>query len=695
MSYVDTPVTASWAYFALMTFTLLCLAHLLRLALSGDFSYVRDFFRPWLITAVTLLVLFTGLAAWERSRLPQAQPLALPDCSQGRVELPRQAYGAETPWVVLSNGDLLHLSGQPRLWRADAQPFTLSYRGWNKEMSALGLPGGQVLLAGAKAQTDSGIGAELQVYAPCRQEVVRRVPMAVAREGATLLRLNAQQALLLGGYEVSEEERRLSARVELIDLEDFSSTALPSMQAPRYRPVALLLADGRLLVLGGEDEAALGRQAQRAEVFDFTSRQWRPGGELKPARRGLSAQQLADGRVLALGQSIGEPASQALLWHPGQGQWSPGPEPLAGRLLHLLPGPQGSVLAAGDGAGPERLHSDGLRWYPLSTPDVHDAVLLRPWGPEKLAWLRPEGALELQQGRKLSVDWARLAQAGGEAAAELALPSGLVLKVGGFKSLPGQYRYDDVDEDACDEADCDEEVAPGLKRSATSFALGLTRLYSPKEEQWSLGLPLNLPRSGHVLRALPDGRVLALGGLGRSRREVLPAELWHPQTLGWSVLPELLINPHQAGRSLVLADGSLLFFEDDGLLVAIKRWDGKQVATLGQLPRRRIHFASWRVPDGRVLIFGGLESSSSLPEAPACAGCPARQVSVDAPNRPAPALVWDMPSRSFVPTTGPQFLLLPQGQFLAQTQEQGLVRFEADRGSLVFDPQTLQWSPGE
>ncbi|MFG5777349.1 kelch repeat-containing protein [Comamonas sp. J-3] len=73
--------------------------------------------------------------------------------------------------------------------------------------------------------------------------------------------------------------------------------AAASMAGARDSHTATLLADGRVLVTGGDNNGALAT----SELYDPASNSWSAGGNLKTARIAHTATLLSDGKVLVTG----------------------------------------------------------------------------------------------------------------------------------------------------------------------------------------------------------------------------------------------------------------------------------------------------------------------------------------------------------------------------------------------------------
>jgi Kelch motif/Galactose oxidase, central domain len=131
-----------------------------------------------------------------------------------------------------------------------------------------------------------------------------------------------------------------------------ATDALPTAAA-RYgqHDSAVLLDSGRVLVAGGADGASAAL-AQTA-VYDPAAGTWKPGGTLHAPRRLHTMTRLADGTVLAAGglggsSATGPGLAAAELFDPATGAWTATgkmTEPRWGHSAALLP--DGSVLVAG------------------------------------------------------------------------------------------------------------------------------------------------------------------------------------------------------------------------------------------------------------------------------------------------------------------------------------------------------------
>ncbi len=159
---------------------------------------------------------------------------------------------------------------------------------------------------------------------------------------------------------------------ELWDPLTGSSSTADNLIAPRVVPTATLLADGRVLVIGGYGEVSgsFGPLAS-AEIYDPSSVTWSGAGEMLTSRVGYTATVLSDGRVLVAGGASvpgGVPDRATEIYDPSTGSWSRAADTIERRERYtatLLK--DGRILIAG-GAGTSGL---GGR-PPLTSAEVYD-----------------------------------------------------------------------------------------------------------------------------------------------------------------------------------------------------------------------------------------------------------------------------------------------------------------------------------
>jgi len=369
-----------------------------------------------------------------------------------------------------------------------------------------------------------------------------------------------------------------------------------------------LLADGKVLVTGGEDSQ--GGVLDATESYDPASDRWSAGGPLFQARSGHSATLLADGTVLVTGGNDGRGGVLAdpERFDPETGRWSrvapEGPAPPAARSQHtatLLA--DGTVLIAGgaDAAGlnlrsAERYDPADGSWgpaAPLKVPrGMHSATLLERDGSVLVAggWNGDRALASAERYDPLRDTWTAAAPMGTARAAHgaAALADGRVLVAGG---------------------------------AGEAGALGDSERYDPgsgpgQGDGWSAQAPLLLPRTEPSLVALADGR--ALLACGRSLGSGLGSpELFSPWNGTWTPAGGGDALARSGFTATLLDDGTVLYAGGSGAAPATasaQRFDpaAGTWATGAPLATARFGHTATLLTDGTVLVAGGVDNGSRV-----------------------------------------------------------------------------------
>src|SRR5262249_20051955 len=155
------------------------------------------------------------------------------------------------------------------------------------------------------------------------QEVALRMTQPRAAHRATLLRDG--RVLVTGGCTESGcEGFDAGRRAELYDGTGLVPDA--EMHTPRASGTATLLADGRVLLVGGPPGGG-GPRPGAAEIYAPDADAFEPVGDLGTARADQSATLLPDGRVLVAGgtDTDGTVLASTEYFDPQTGAFAPGP----------------------------------------------------------------------------------------------------------------------------------------------------------------------------------------------------------------------------------------------------------------------------------------------------------------------------------------------------------------------------------
>lgn len=231
-------------------------------------------------------------------------------------------------------------------------PVLASLSGVPLYAQALTFPGATTLVADLSNGTAVALGA-------VNSSVATPAPAPAGWAGHTATTLPDGRVLIAGGTAYDGAGNELPANgLYLFDPQAGAFSALPgTLVAERVAHTATLLADGRVLVVGGTD--ATGVALNSAEVVNPATGTSTATGTLSEPRVAHTATLLADGRVFVAGGTqnfdFTDPLAGLLdvlqstrLWNPGTGQWTAGANLPARRLAHAATRlPNGNVLVSG------------------------------------------------------------------------------------------------------------------------------------------------------------------------------------------------------------------------------------------------------------------------------------------------------------------------------------------------------------
>jgi hypothetical protein len=452
--------------------------------------------------------------------------------------------------TLLGNGKVLVAGGynsQGRLATAEVyDPVTNAWTPLGSTMStprsrhtATLLGNGKVLVQGG---LDSGGNpvATAEVHDPASGTWALLDTLSAARAWHTATLLGSGQVLIVGGSGTGGTPLASSELyTPLQPLTDTWTAGMP-MSAGRIFHTATVLADGRVLVVGGQRSAAT-PALNSAELFDPATGVWSATGALASARGSHTATLLEDGRVLVAGGSdgTGPVLASAELYNPATGTWSaalPMPSQVEHHTATRLA--NGRVLIAGGSTAGEVPVTAACEYDPVAGTwlSVGSMTTARKWFT---ATLLNTGDVLVTGGNNGSpLDTAELydpvtrqwAQTAGtmphtrDAHTATLLDDGRVLVVGGFGDT-------------------------GFRDQAA--------LYDPATGTWASTGTLSVARREHEATRLANGKVLITGGKLIHFNSMPFTELYDPATGTWSVAPPMreFLDRH---TSTLLNDGRVL-----------------------------------------------------------------------------------------------------------------------------------------
>jgi N-acetylneuraminic acid mutarotase len=248
---------------------------------------------------------------------------------------------------LLPNGKVLVAGGEDEsFYHASTEIFDPADNTWSdagnmpvarSSHSAALLPSGKVLMISGK--TNSWL-ASTSIYDPADPLFAPAAPMQGARFNHSTTLLPDGRALAVGGWD--------SAGQSLASCETYDPAAntwnfVASTHAPHafFSAAATLLNSGKVLLT----------DQQTVEIYDVATDQWKLAQPFPSARNFSAATLLADGRVLVVGGADGGTAlATTLIYEPLRNDWVAGPpmnEARKGPAASLLAGNPNCVLVSG------------------------------------------------------------------------------------------------------------------------------------------------------------------------------------------------------------------------------------------------------------------------------------------------------------------------------------------------------------
>jgi hypothetical protein len=277
----------------------------------------------------------------------------------GSMASPRTAASA----TLLRDGRVLFIggwSGSTTLASAEIYDppsarfnVTGSMSGPRDSSTATRLTDGRVLVVGGYSGTSaSSVLGSAETFDPASGTFSSTGPMTVPRAGhsATLL---ADGRVLIAGGETTGSKIVASAEIYDPNSGAFSPVASP-MTTPRSNQSATLLADGRVLIAGGSSRSNIGGALASAEIYDPASAKFTSTGSMSVARSDDTSTMLADGRVLMVGGDNGsmDAIGSAEIYDPKAGAFTTTGSMANPRCAHAATAlSDGRVLVVGGWAG--------------------------------------------------------------------------------------------------------------------------------------------------------------------------------------------------------------------------------------------------------------------------------------------------------------------------------------------------------
>lgn len=170
---------------------------------------------------------------------------------------------------------------------------------------------------------------DLEVAGQAEAFLVNSGPLNDARRGYTRTMLTNGMELIVGGYihtEIPAITNRELSSAELLDSRTGKWMETGAMHTTRNGHAAVLLRDGKVLVVGGSDRG--NHDLSSAELYDPATGTWTETGSMIKARSSCHALLQSNGKVLVFsgGGNLNSPAFDKELYDPALGTWEKIPD---------------------------------------------------------------------------------------------------------------------------------------------------------------------------------------------------------------------------------------------------------------------------------------------------------------------------------------------------------------------------------
>ncbi|MDQ6613508.1 MAG: hypothetical protein M3083_01780 [Actinomycetota bacterium] len=326
------------------------------------------------VVALALAVNTTGQAAAAAGWIPAA--------SMAGTRTQHAAARLADGKVLVVGGRVGSGNSGPNVFVDTAEVYNPATDSWSSagtpqfgaRPTATTLGNGRVLVAGGSHQNGPCPGADCvdskaALYDEGTNTFLPTAAMSEQRDFHTATLLADGRVLVAGG---EPNELLVSGTAEIYNPNTNLWSTTGSMSTPRIGHTATRLADGTVLVTGGSASNGIEGLAS-AEVYDPSTGTWSPASSMAVARFGAAATLLGNGKVLVAGGVVGgqmlDGLASAELYDPASRTFSPAGTMSAGRVsltANLLP--DGHVLAAGGYSGRAGGNNSPLKSAELYNP---------------------------------------------------------------------------------------------------------------------------------------------------------------------------------------------------------------------------------------------------------------------------------------------------------------------------------------
>jgi N-acetylneuraminic acid mutarotase len=409
-------------------------------------------------------------------------------------------------------------------------------------------------------------------------------PMSTVRWFHTATQLANGKVLVTGG---NNGVGALSS-AELYDPGSTTWSAAGSISTGRSQQTATLLANGKVLVTGGYNPTS--GDLSTTELYDPASNTWSAAGSMSTGRANHTATLLANGKVLVVGGTGGSFDASAELYDPASNTWSAAASMSTARAYQtatLLA--NGKVLVAGGFYASAELYDPASNtWSAAGSMSIartlHTATLLG------------NGKVLVTGGQNGSTHLS---------SAELYDPASNTWSAAASMSTTRSYHTVTLLANG-------KVLVTGGQNGSTY--LSSAELYDPGSNTWSAAGSMSTARQLHTATLLANGEVLVTGGYGDGTY-LSSGELYDPATNSW--MPSTMTTARQLHTATLLANGKVLAVAGDASGRSAELYDpaSNTWSAAASMSTTRLDHTATLLANGKVLVTGGHNDTGDLASA--------------------------------------------------------------------------------
>ncbi len=539
--------------------------------------------------------------------------------------------------TLLPNGSVLLAGGQNGSALSSAEvhnPETLTSVAATNNMpvarinhSATLLNNGKVLISGG-GTTSSTSSSTADLFTPSGTSgsfAATVGAMKVSRADHSSVLLRNGKVLLAGGRNATTatSTAELYDSTTAVAASAFTSTTNNMTAGIRYGHRASLLPNGNVVVAGGTNGTG---PLSSAEIYDDASGTWGNASIMVQKRSQFSLTLLPNGKILAVGGCIAgnctagaaNRTSTAELFDPLKNAWtSTGSLVIGVRSEHsasLLP--SGKVVIYGG-------TTDGTTF--LSTTEIYDpATGTFTAGSTAQTGRRDHDAIALTNGKVMTFD-------GWNGTTTFSSSELLSFDQQISTGNATQSQNPDVVKDSSGNLQAVWQAwraeGLGLGSGGGSWKVMTQEINNPASgavtkqypsgtvNSWATSANMSTARRDHASVLLPNGKIIAGGGIDQSSGQLSSTEIYDPQTGTWSA-GATMVNHHAGFAMFTLSSGKVIAFagynagsnKTDIYDPAANTWTAP---TSANLVLAHSEYAVTALNDGKIMLVGGQDGNST------------------------------------------------------------------------------------